>query len=330
MRPTLLATTLQSLVSIKRTTCIEGPPGGGKTSITRQLAHSIGAHYIERHLPTMLVEDFGIPVLGGETLHYKIPDWFPAKGSRYDDGKPGILCFDDRNQASSDIQKVLANICQARNLHGVPMADGFTVISTGNRVADRAGANRVLSQLRDRETVLEFETHLDDSSAWMIANGVKPEVISFLRFRPNLLHDFDPQRDNNPTPRSWVDGVSAVLGVVPHESEYECFKGAIGEGAAAEFVGFMRIWRKLPSPDAILMNPQAADVPTDPATLYAISGALASRANDSNFGRIVQYLDRMPAEFSALTVTMATRRDNALTNTSAFVDWAVRNQSVLF
>ena len=330
MRPTLLATTLTSLVSINRTTCIEGPPGGGKTSIVRQVAQALDQHYIERHLPTMLVEDFGIPVIGGDTLEYKIPDWFPAKGGKYDDGRPGILCFDDRNQAGADIQKVLANICQARNLHGVPMADGWTVVSTGNRVSDRAGANRVLSHLRDRETALELETHLDDSSSWMLANDVKPQVVSFLRFRPNLLHDFDPQRDNNPTPRSWVDGVSAVLGVVPHESEYECFKGAVGEGAAAEFVGFMRIWRKLPSPDAILMNPQAADVPTDPATLYALSGALASRATDSNMERICQYIKRIPAEFSALTVTIAMRRDPKLQNTAAFLNWSVENQEILF
>ena len=47
----------------------------------------------------------------------------------------------------------------------------------------------------------------------------------------NLLHDFDPQRDVNATPRSWVEGVSDVIGVVPADAEYECFKGAVGEGA---------------------------------------------------------------------------------------------------
>ena len=78
------------------------------------------------------------------------------------------------------IQKVLANICQARNLHGVPLADGWMVASTGNRQSDRAGANRVLSHLRNRETVVEFETHLDDWCSWAIDHNVKPEVISFI------------------------------------------------------------------------------------------------------------------------------------------------------
>lgn len=332
MRASELKQTIKSLFPIQRTVCIEGIPGGGKTSIVRQVSQELDVHYIEKHMPTMLVEDFGVPDLLNDraSFGYKIPDWFPAKGSEYDDGRGGILCFDDRNQANSELQKVLANICQARNLHNVPMADGWAVVSTGNRVQDRAGANRVLTLLRNRETVIEYETHLDDSTTWAIDNGVKPEVISFWRFRPSLLHDFDPQRDQNATPRSWVEGVSDVLGVVPASAEYECFKGAIGEGAAAEFVGYLRIFRKLPNPDNILLNPTTTDVPTDPATLYALSGAIAQRASVANFERVCTYAERMPPEFSVLTVSYAARKNPDLANTQAFNKWAVAHQDVLF
>lgn len=330
MRPSLLSDTLKDLISINRTVAIEGAPGGGKTSLIRSVANYLGLNYIERHLPTMLVEDFGIPVIGKDTLTYQIPDWFPAKGSKHDDGIGGVLCFDDRNQAPADIQKVLANIQQARNLHGVPMADGWTVVSTGNRQSDRAGANRVLSHLSDRETTLEFETNLDDWSSWAMTNGVKSEVVAFIRFRPGLLHDFDANRNKNSTPRGWVEGVSAVLGAVPADAEYECFKGAVGEGAAAEFVGFLKIYRKLPNPDAILLAPDTADVPTDPATLYALSGAISSRISQANIDRAVTYLSRCPAEFSVLAMSMAVRRDPAVTATKGFTDWSIKHQSVLF
>jgi hypothetical protein len=288
----------------------------------------MGITCIERHMPTMLVEDFGILFPdSSDQLHYKLPDWFPVKGKA---PEHGILLFDDRNQAGADLQKVLANICQARTLHGAELPDGWQVISTGNRQSDRAGANRVLSHLRNRETVLELETHLDDWTGWALNNGVKPEVVSFIRFRPNLLHDFDAQRDQNATPRSWVEGVSDVLGTVPAEAEFECFKGAVGEGAAAEFVGFVRIFRKLPNPDAILLNPTTSDVPSDPATLYALSGALAQRATEGNFERVCQYVERMPAEFSVLTVSYAARRNPDLANTQAFTQWSLKHQDVLF
>jgi len=328
MRATLLKETIKSLFPITRTLSIEGAPGGGKTTIVHEAAQELDIPCIERHMPTMLVEDFGILFPDNtDKLNYRLPDWFPVKGKS---PEQGILLFDDRNQAGPDLQKVLANICQARTLHGTPMPDGWMVVSTGNRQADRAGANRVLSHLRNRETVLELETHLDDWTTWAINNGVKPEVISFIRFRPGLLHDFDPQRDQNATPRAWVDGVSDVLGTVPSEAEFECFKGAVGEGAAAEFVGFVRIFRKLPNPDAILLNPQTADVPKDPATLYALSGAIAQRATESNFERVCQYSERMPPEFSVLTVSYAARRNPDLANTQAFTKWSINHQDVLF
>jgi hypothetical protein len=328
MRATLLKETLKNLNRKQRTVCIEGAPGGGKTTIVHEVAQELDIPCIERHMPTMLVEDFGILFPDGDSqLHYKLPNWFPVKGKA---PERGILLFDDRNQASNDLQKVLANICQTGTLHGVSMPAGWQVISTGNRQSDRAGANRVLSHLRNRETVLELETHLDDWTSWAIDNNVKPEVISYIRFKPNALHDFDPQRDQNPSPRSWVEGVSDVLGEVPAEAEYECFKGAVGEGYAAEFVGFIRIYRKLPNPDSILLNPKTADVPTDPATLYALSGSIAQRATEGNFDRVTTYAERMPPEFSVLTVSYATRRDPELANTNAFTKWAVNHQEVLF
>jgi hypothetical protein len=276
----------------------------------------------------MLVEDFGILFPNGEDkLNYKLPDWFPVKGKA---PERGILLFDDRNQARSDLQKVLANICQARTLHGVEMPDGWQVISTGNRQSDRAGANRVLSHLRNRETVIDFDTHLDDWTTWAIDHGVKPEVVAFIRFRPNLLHDFDAQRDQNATPRSWVEGVSDVLGTVPSEAEYECFKGAVGEGAAAEFMGFVKIFRTLPNPDAILLNPTTADVPKDPATLYALSGALADRASVANMERVCSYAERMGGDFSVLTISYAARKKPELANTQAFTNWTLKHQDILF
>ncbi len=157
-----------------------------------------------------------------------------------------------------------------------------------------------------------------------------PEVVSFIRFRPGLLHDFDAQRDKNPTPRSWVEGVARLIGRVPTEAEFETFKGAVGEGAAAEFTGFLRIFRKLPNPDAVLLDPNGSAVPSDPATLYALCGALAQRASSSNMDRVCTYASRMPPEFSVLLVSYAVRRDPDIANTAAFTQWAVQHQNVLF
>ena len=101
MRATLLKDTIKRLFPIKRTVSVEGSPGGGKTTIIQEVAKELGVGYIEKHMPTMLVEDFGILYPNGDDmLHYKLPDWFPAEG-RTDIPDEGILYFDDRNQANN-------------------------------------------------------------------------------------------------------------------------------------------------------------------------------------------------------------------------------------
>lgn len=323
MKPSIIEKTLPTLLEKQISTCLTGAPGGGKTTIVHQIAKAQGIAIIEKHLPTMLVEDFGIPWpdANGKEFTYKLPDWYPYRG------KPnlperGILLFDDRNQANQDIQKVLANIQQARTLHGVPLADGWSVVSTGNRQKDRAGANRILSHLADREVEVEYETNLDDWCKWALKSGVHPVVVAFVRFKPNMLHDFDPTRDKNPTPRSWAEGISPLFGNVPAEAELELYKGRIGEGAAIEFKAFADMYRKLPSPDAVLLAPDTHAVPTEGSVLYALSGAIAQRATDNNFQRVMCYSKRMPPEFTTLVVRDAVTRDPSLAATTAFTDWA--------
>ena len=339
MRAKLLKETLTSLWNKQnlRPVVIEGAPGGGKTSIVQQVASDLNIGYIEKHLPTMLVEDFGVPDIINKsadgTFSYTLPDWYPAE-SRTDIPEVGVLCFDDRNQGDNALQKTLANIMQARTLHGVPLKKGWWVISTGNRQSDRAGSNRVLSHVRGRETILELETHIDDFTSYAISQGTPPEVVSFVHFRTNLLHDFDPQRDQNPSPRSWLEGVGRIIGSVPSEAEYECFKGAVGEGAAAEFVGFLNIHRKLPNPDTILRSPTTADLPTDSATCYALCGALGERATKENFKNLVTYANRFEginkADLSVLMITYAVRKNGDLFETEAFINWSDKHQDVLF
>lgn len=331
MRPNNIKTVLATIFnSTKRTVCLEGPPGGGKTTVVKQVAEELGVPCIVKHMPTMLVEDFGILFPNGDDkLHYKLPDWFPVKGAAPD---RGILLFDDSNQAAPDLQKVMANICQDRTLHGYAMPEGWMVIRTGNRQSDRAGANRVLSHLRNRETVLEFEANLDDWTEWAIGEGVHPVGISFLQMRADMLYGekgFDPSRDVHPTPRSWTEGVFALMDMLPPEVEFDTFKGAVGEGEAAEFVGFLRTYRNMVDPEECIKNPTKAPVPSDSATRYALCAALAHKATEDNFAHVCAYMSRLPPEFSILCFRQAIRLTPEVAQTDAWGKWALDNLDLI-
>ena len=316
MRPAEVKEVIKSLYEVRRTLCIEGPPGGGKTTLIRQVAAELGIEYQELHMPTMLVEDFGIPM----------PEVY--KGKAGTEGG-GILCFDDRNQAGSDLQKVLANICQARELHGHKLPEGWMVVSTGNRQIDRAGANRVLGHLRNRETVIPMETSIEDWMKWAFKNEVPGELIAFLKFRSDLLHKYDPTDDVNPTPRSWTEGVGGIMGVVPKHLETTCFAGAVGDGPATEFKAFLDVFRDLPDPDAAMKDPASAVLPTKTNVKYAFAAAIAMRGNKKTAENFFELIMRFDPEFMMLAVNLALHGPNAaeLQATPAFTKF-VQNDNL--
>ena len=77
------------------------------------------------------------------------------------------------------------------------------------------------------------------------------------------------------------------------------------------------------------MNPAKADVPSDPAVLYALTGALAHRTTKDNFDRVYEYIDRLAPEFGVMCVSDAIKLHPEIKTTKAFVGWAVKNANVM-
>jgi hypothetical protein len=184
--------------------------------------------------------------------------------------------------------------------------------------------------LRNRFVHLEFEVDMQDWSEWAIQAGIRPEVIAFLRFRPELLSAFDRHANAFPSPRSWefvsriLDSLNPQSNLAPKpEIEHEVIAGAVGAGAGTEFSGFLRMFRELPNIDAILMNPLREPVPENAAAQYAVASALARCVSDTNFDRICLYLNRLPTEFRVLCVRDATLREPAIRCTGGYTKWAL-------
>ena len=308
---------------IKRPVHLESSPGVGKTQIVGQVAKELGIAFKTIHAPLLQPEDYGFPVVSADRENVRFivsREKFPVEGSDCPD--QGIFLIDELPQADNSAQKILANLIQEREIHGTRIKPGWLIVTTGNRTGDRSGANRLLTHLKNRLTSIPLEFSIDDWSTWAIENNVLPEGIAFARFRPALLNDFNPQSEVNPTPRSWVEGVFSVLGKIDPKQEFSTFCGDVGEGPAAEFCAFLNIYRKLPSPDAIMLSPSTAEVPTDAATQYAICGALSHRVTSDNFGRVMTYISRLPVEFSVLFTRDAIKKCKDIQTSPDFVKWA--------
>jgi hypothetical protein len=195
--------------------------------------------------------------------------------------------------------------------------------------------------LRNRFVHLALEADLNDWCKWAVKAGVRPEIIAFLRFKPELLHAADTTADANawPTPRSWEMASNVLCGIARRQkatllsgtSEFEAqlLDGTVGEAAASEFVAFLRLFRQLPSIDEILLNPATARVPAEPSTQIAIATALGRVLTDNSIGRGLTYLDRMPTEMRVMAIRDAAARDTAITHTPEFIRFGVDYREVV-
>jgi hypothetical protein len=323
MKASSVSAALKSLVAARQPAFIWGSPGLGKSAIIGQLARSLNLAL--RDIRALLLDPVdlrGLPYVADGRSKWATPEFLPTDGA-------GILFLDELNAAAAMVQVAFYQLVLDRRLGEYVLPTDWVIVAAGNRNADRAHTTRMPTPLRNRSVHLDFEVDAQEWSEWAIGAGIRPEVIAFIRFRPELLSVFDRDANAFPSPRSW-EFVSRILDSSPDASiEYEMFAGTVGLAGATEFSGFLRMFRELPNIDAILLNPSGEPVPDSPAARYAVASALAHRASDTNFDRICLYLDRMPTEFRVLSVRDATLHDPKIKYTAGYTRWAIQNHHVL-
>ncbi len=332
MRPRQLKEALKFAIQYKLPMLIKGGPGVGKSEICAQAAEEMGAKLIISHPVVSDPTDFkGLPypVKGKEEAKF-LPFGDLLQLIKAD--KPTVYFLDDLGQAPMSVQASCMQLLLARRVNGHIVSDYVVFLAATNRRQDRAGVQGILEPVKSRfASIVELEVNTDDWVDWAIKNDMPAELIAFIRFRPELLNKFDPTGDikNTPNPRTVAYVGTMINRGMPSESEYELIAGAVGEGFSAEFTGFQQTWRDLPDIDKLIKDPDNADVPEEPSSLYAICGAIASRATVKKYSNIMRYTERLPAEFQVLLIKDSVQRKKSLTNTEAFTKWARRHSDII-
>ena len=304
---------------------ILGRPGGGKTALAKEIATAFKfdqavLFFASLRDPTDLL---GTPNNNGE-----VTKWVPPEELHSLSKGRNLLILDEVSDAPVPMQNALCGLIHERKVNRLELSPETYIICTGNRTEDKSGANRLVSKFSNRVRFFNFEENIDDWSAWALQAGINPVLIQFLRFRPNLLSDFDPNRMCNPTPRSW-ERVNSIPQRLPTGVFYSNVAGEVGEGAAAEYTGFMKIYTELDNVDDILKNPAKHRVPKDPAVLYALVGALAHAATKENFGSVCTYIERIPPEFAVMCVNDSLKLKPELKNTKELVQFCIKHSNLL-
>ena len=306
-----------------------GKPGTGKSDASLQVGKALGIpkdRTLVVHVNNHDVVDFtGVPsVVDGQTIFNPTDIFYQfRKGTG-----AGLIVLEELAQSSHHHQTWAAGFILERKTSTFELDPEVRIIATGNRAEDRSGAKPLLAHLNDRLWHLDVETSLDDWCEWAMNNGVDAMGIAFLRLRPNLLNDYDPNRRSNPTQRSWTKLFTEVPNDLPTNMYLTAAEGKVGEGAAAEWVAARDMMNKMPSIDVIRLHPADTEVPQEPAVKYAVSTALSMTATPDTFGRDMMYVSRLPKEFQMVYVTDALRLSPQLQQTKDFIDWAIKNKDI--
>ena len=324
LRPSELAAVLALLVEARQLTIVWGPPGAAKSQITQQVAAAANRQYVDvRALLLDPVDLRGIPWRDGADRTRWVP---PALLPPSDDPGRWLINLEELPSAVPMVQAALYQLVLDRKVGEYELPEGVSLIACGNRETDRGVVHRMPTPLASRFVHLDIRVDAEDWCNWGAANGIAPEVLFFITYEPDLLHQFDPQSKERafPCPRTW----EFVRNIVKHRNglgpaaERPLFRGTVGEAAAVEFTAFLKVWRELPHPRAVINDPENADIPDNASALMALCGSLYRLASDVTLDAIVTFARRLRREVGESLVGACVRREPALQRSPAFIRWA--------
>jgi hypothetical protein len=328
MKPSTLTKVLTTCVEHNEPVLLKGPPGCGKTSICEQVAKITKRDFITV-IPAISdpTDGKGVPGKNGDGKW----EWHLIGDARriIEAKKPTLVLIDDLGQAAAMVQAAYMQWILLRRIGEHPIPDCVTILAATNRKEDRAGVTGILEPVKSRFiTILELTPDETDWVQWAMDNDMPPEIIGFAHFRWSIIHQYKAAVDivNGPCPRTLANvGRLIKMGL----DDGETLMGAVGEGCAVELLGFLKYYKQLPNLSAILVNPDDAEVPDEPAALYAVVSGLVEKVAPKNFERILKYGNRLPADFSILLVRDCIRKEPNIQHTKAFINWMVHHKNVL-
>jgi AAA domain (dynein-related subfamily) len=281
---------------------IWGPPGVGKSQIVAQVAKKHGVPAIDIRLSQMEPSDLrGIPFRVDDQVEWALPSMLP-NAERH--GPAGILFLDEITSAPPSVSAAAYQLILDRKLGDYEVPDGWAIFAAGNRQGDRGVTYTMPAPLANRFQHYELEVNLDDWVAWAYANNIDERIIAFLRFRPELLFDFDPAHNPVafPSPRSWEFTHNALQKFFDHPELFlGTLQACVGPAAGVELNAFIQNMEHMPDLDAIIAG-EEIPAPKEIDLQYATATALVGRAiraketadAEKVHGRILDYARNFP------------------------------------
>jgi hypothetical protein len=333
----------------KRTANLVSSPGLGKSAVNAEIARGWKLKLIDIRLteydPTELngypfilnpqaerhlVKAGHVPMETFPTIHDPLPEGY----------KGWLILLDEFPSAPLSVQAAAYKITLDRKVGQHELHKNCVIVTAGNKQTDKAIVNRMSTAQQSRLSTLVIKACLEtwlnwaeraDATEW---GPIDHRVRSFLRWKPELLHDFNPDHADLtfPCPRTWHIASDLALANKWEKIEYKklpLLAGTIGHGAARQLFAFTEIFNDLPTIKEIIAAPTMVHLRDEISVHHAAAGLVGHHINRSNAGPLFQFLNRLPADIQTVTLRNAIKRNDELRTVPELMQWAAQNSKEL-
>lgn len=325
-------------VAQRESVMLWGSPGVGKSEAVAQSCADHSGHLVDIRLSQYDSVDLrGIPTADNGVTAWNVPATLPfTTNPHFDQHKdtPIFLFLDEINSAAPSVAAVAYQLINDRAVGEHKLRDNVVVVAAGNREGDRGVTNRMPTPLANRFTHAEVGVDVDAWCEWAQSQGIDPMGIAFIQYRKDKLNVFKPDQAVKDkafaTPRTWSKALRYYASPsIPDSTKRAAMQGAIGEGPANEFWGFVDVCKDMPSMQSIINDPDRVPVPDQASIRYAVAVAVSGTMDTKTTPPLARYLARMDPEFAVLAWSLAMKRDKQLVMTSEFIAFAKQHRELI-
>lgn len=296
----------------RRATMLWGPRGVGKSSIVRQVAAQFGVPLVDLRLTTIEPVDIRGAIYADEQLEQTV--WFPPEFLPRADQPQGILFLDELTAADQRLQISAYSLILDRRVGRYALPDGWLVVAAGNASFHGALSHDMGTALADRMFHFNVMAVIDAFLDHAAREGFAPEVMAYLKVRPDKLDDTQAQLSADhlvgASPRGWEDVSNVLTSALSDDGKRVFVQGRIGAANAAEFFGVLRelqagadvlkLLAAKPGADTLALLPRTLD------GLYGlVYGLLAACTDAPALMRAIEIVEQLPDVRGAVPLPLA-------------------------
>lgn len=314
---------------------LTGVVGLGKSTIVSDLAKDINTVTkcikMTKLLSNMDMSNFNLSKEVAGRVKSCIAEWIPLAKDEKDDDPMIIIFLDEIDRCPPDVQNIVLNILLEHEIENEKISSKVNFVGARNGSSDLYTTELSKASI-NRMCILYLKPDFESYESWAMNNDVPSYGIAFQKFSFHDIetHDFEDVSFYSARSMDKCFKITQMIdrgeiGFDVDDITLPIYSGLVGVVKATEYVAFLKLYNKIPTPDEVLDNPSGVSVEyfddngnKDDSILYALmNNVIRFAVKDGDLDVIekaLQFINRLPVEFKKAGATMVVSKvESAIT-----------------